>query len=105
METANFEHTCDGAVSLWLVHKSKDAWKEGDCIQEKQGVDGQAIFVRKETLIVEILKQKKAETGQVRAVDFVPEFNMFVPYDTAEKVRTEIKQTYLDDTLRRENEK
>jgi replicative DNA helicase len=90
METANFEHTCDGALSLWLVHKSKDVWHEGDCLQEKQGVDGEAIFVRKETLIAEILKQKKAETGQVRAMDFVPEFNMFVPYNTAGQVRQEI---------------
>lgn len=104
METANFEHTCDGALSLWLVHKSKDVWKEGDCLQEKQGVDGEAIFVRKETLLVEILKQKKAETGQVRAVDFVPEYNMFVPYNTAQKERETIKQTYLDDVVRREYE-
>ena len=92
METANFEHTCDGAISLWLVHKSKDVWNMGDCLQEKQGVDGQAIFVRKETLLVEILKQKKADTGQVRAVDFVPEYNMFVPYNTADEVRAKIQR-------------
>jgi replicative DNA helicase len=105
METANFEHTCDGAISLWLPWKSKDVWKVGDCLQEKQGVDGEAIFVRKETMLVEILKQKKSDTGQVRAVDFLPDYNMFVPYNTAEQEREAIKQAYLDDNMQRESER
>lgn len=91
METSNFEHTCDGVFSLWYPIKSKDVWNERDCLQEKQGVDGKAIFVTKETLLVEILKQKKAESGGVKAMDFVPEYNMFVPYDTAMQERSKIK--------------
>jgi hypothetical protein len=91
METANFEHTCDGAMSLWLVHKSKEQWKLGDCLQEKQNPNDVPIYVRKETMLTEILKQKKAETGQVRAIDFLPEYNMFAPYDTADKIRAEVK--------------
>ncbi len=97
METANFEHTCDGAFSLWLPHKSKDVWKLGDCLQEKNNPDDVAIFVRKETMLLEILKQKKAETGQVRAVDFLPEYNTFVPYGTADKAREEIKRSSHED--------
>ncbi len=42
-------------------------------------------------MLIEILKQKKAETGQVKAVDFLPEYNMLVPYDTADEVRKQIK--------------
>ena len=91
METSNFEHTCDGAFSQWYPIKSKDVWRDGDCLQEKQGIDGTAIYVRKETLLTEILKQKKAETGQVSALDFIPEYNMFVPYGKAEETRAKIK--------------
>lgn len=91
METANFEHTCDGAFSLWMPSKSKDVWKDGDCLYEKQNPNDKAIYVRKETMLIEILKQKKAETGQVKAVDFLPEYNMLVPYDTADEVRKQIK--------------
>lgn len=103
METANFEHRCDGAISLWLPWKSLDVWKPEECMQEKQG-DRPAVFVRQETMLIEIIKQKKAETGHVQAVDFLPEYSMLVPYGTAEKERAIIKQTYLDDTLRREND-
>lgn len=91
METANFEHTCDGAFSIWMPWKSKDVWNDGDCLQEKKSPEDKAIFVRKETMLLEILKQKKADTGQVKAVDFLPEYNMFVPYDTADEARNKIK--------------
>jgi replicative DNA helicase len=104
METSNFEHTCDGAFSLWYPIKSKDVWSEGECLQAKQGVNGTAINVRKETLLVEILKQKKAESGGVVAMDFIPEYNMFVPYGKADEEREVIKQTYLDDFLQREDD-
>lgn len=104
METSNFEHTCDGAFSLWYPIKSKDVWHEGECLQEKQGTDGTAIFVRKETLLIETLKQKKAESGGIKAVDFIPEYNMFVPYGHADRERNIIKQTYLDHNLQRKYE-
>lgn len=91
METANFEHTCDGAFSLWMPIKSKDAWSEGDCLFEKQNPNDKAVFVRDETMLIEILKQKKAKSGQVAAVDFLPEYNMLVPYGTAEEVRKKIQ--------------
>lgn len=92
METANFEHTCDGALSLWMPCKSKDVWNLGDCLQEKQNPEDKAIFVRKETTLVEILKQKKNDTGQVKALDFLPEFNMYVPYEMADETRAAIKK-------------
>lgn len=94
METSNFEHTCDGALSTWIPYKSTDVWKDGDCLQEKQGTNGTAIFVKKETMLIEILKQKKAEAQILKAVDFIPEYNMIAPYSTAEKVRSEIKKEY-----------
>jgi hypothetical protein len=91
METANFEHRCDGAISLWLPWKSLDVWKPDECLQEKQGVDGKAIFVRPETMLIEVLKQKKAETGKVQAVDFMPEYSTLIEYDTAIKYRQEVQ--------------
>ena len=96
METSNFEHTCDGAISTWIPYKSTDVWKEGDCLQEKKGTNGTAIWVKKETMLIEILKQKKAEAHILKAVDFIPEYNMIAPYDTAEQVRSEIKKDYAN---------
>lgn len=91
METANFEHRCDGAISLWLPWKSLDVWEQGECMKEKEGVDGKAIYVRPETMLVEIIKQKKAPTGHVQALDFIPEFSMLADYGTADAVREEVK--------------
>lgn len=96
METSNFEHTCDGALSTWLPYKSKDAYKLGDCLQEKQGTDGQAIFVTEDLMLIEILKQKKAKAPTLKAVDFLPEFNMFVPYGKAQSERSIILNTSGD---------
>lgn len=93
METANFEHRCDGAISLWLPWKSLDVWKPGECMKEKEGIDGKAVFVRPETMLVEIIKQKKAATGHVQAIDFLPEYSMLADYETADKVRSEIKES------------
>lgn len=90
METSNFEHSCDGMMSLWYPYKSRDAWNLGDCLQEKQGIDGEAIFVRKETLLAEILKQKNGDTGIVKALDFIPEYSMFTKYNNADNVRLEV---------------
>ncbi len=94
METANFEHTCDGAISLWMPYKTKEHFKVGECIQEKQNVDDKAIFVTNELILTEILKQKKAATGDLRALDFVHEYNEFVEYGTATNYRAQIKQEY-----------
>ena len=91
METSNFEHSCDGMISLWMPSKSKDVWKLGDCLQEKNGVDGKAIFVTKELLLIEILKQKYGETELLSALDFIPEYGSFEEYGTAEKYRKQIK--------------
>ena len=92
METANFEHSCDGLLSVWMPYKSSDVWKLNDCLLEKTGVDGEAIFVTKELMGIQILKQKKGETGMLRFVDFVPEYGMFVKRGTADEVRFNIKQ-------------
>lgn len=104
METANFEHVCDGILSQWMPWKSLDVWDMGECIQEKQGVSGKAIFVRPETMLMKIVKQKKGGTGHVQALDFLPEYQMLVEYGEAEHVREQIRQTYLDDFMERESE-
>lgn len=91
METSNFEHSCDGMLSVWMPYMSKDAWKLGDCLVEKTGIDSKAIFVTKELMILEALKQKKGSTGIKAFMDFIPEYGMFVPYGDAEKVRKQIK--------------
>jgi len=93
METSNFEHTCDGAISTWLPYKSNDVWADGECLQEKQGTNGTAIFVSKDLMLVSILKQKKAKAPILKAVDFLPEYNMFVPYGRAEAERNIIMNT------------
>ena len=97
METANFEHSCDGMLSVWMPYKSSDVWKLGDCLKEKTGINDEAIFVTKEVMGIQILKQKKGETGMLRFVDFIPEYGMFVKRGTAETVRKEILNgTYTD---------
>ncbi len=91
METSNFEHSCDGMISLWMPSKSKDVWELGQCLQEKKNPQDKAIFVTKELLLVEILKQKYGETELLSALDFIPEYGMFEGYGTAEQVRAKIK--------------
>jgi hypothetical protein len=90
METANFEHRCDGMLSLWLPWKSLDVWKPDDCLQEKTG-DSPAVFVRPETMLIKAVKQKKAETGKVQAVDFMPEYSTIIEYGKAEQFRAEVQ--------------
>lgn len=85
METANFEHTCDGMLSLWYVHKSKDVYQLGEPV-------GDTMHCTKELMTIEILKQKKSETGEVVALDFIPEYNMLAPYGQAESIRKEIEK-------------
>jgi len=80
METSNFEHTCDGMISLWMPAKSRDAWKIGDTIQEKTGINSKAIFVTERLMLMETLKQKKAKAPVLKAFDFMYEYNEFVPY-------------------------
>lgn len=96
METANFEHTCDGAISLWMPIKTKEHYKAGECLQEKQNPNDKAIFVTQELILTEILKQKKAATGQLRALDFVHEYNEFIEYGTAAQYRENVQKDYGD---------
>lgn len=81
-ETSNFEQTCDGMVSLWIPKKTE---KIGDCLIEKQGVDGQAVFVTENVMMMQTLKQKKAKAPVLRAVDFIPETNEIQTYDPQRK--------------------
>lgn len=93
METSNFEHSCDGMISVWMPYMSKDVWKVGDCLKEKTGVSDTALFVTKETMLIEILKQKKGQTSILKAVDFIPEYGLFADYGTAQAVRKEIEES------------
>lgn len=77
-ETSNFEQTCDGIISLWIPKKTE---KIGDCLIEKQGVDGQAVFVTENLMMMQTLKQKKAKAPVLRAVDFIPETNEIRAYN------------------------
>jgi replicative DNA helicase len=77
-ETSNFEQTCDGMISLWIPKKTE---KIGDCLIEKKGVDGQAVFVTENLMLMQTLKQKKAQAPVLRAVDFIPETNEIQVYD------------------------
>ena len=71
-ETSNFEQTADGIISLWIPKKTE---KIGDCLIEKQGIDGQAVFVTDNLMLIQTLKQKKARAPVLRAVDFYPQTN------------------------------
>lgn len=81
-ETSNFEQTCDGMVSLWIPKKTE---KIGDCLIEKQGTEGQAVFVTESLMVMQTLKQKKAKAPVLRAVDFIPETNEIQTYDPQRK--------------------
>jgi len=82
-ETSNFEQTCDGIISLWIPKKDE---KLGDCLIEKQGVDGQAVFVTENLMMIQTLKQKKAKAPVLRPVDFIPETNEIETYNPHRKV-------------------
>lgn len=96
METSNFEHSCDGIMSVWMPYMSKDIYKPGDSLEAKVGVDSPAITVTKELASIEILKQKKGETGIRRYMDFLPEYGMYVKHGTAQQVRAQIKKDNSD---------
>lgn len=91
METSNFEHSCDGMLSVWMPYMSKDIYKPGDSVEAKIGVEAKPILVSKELMGIQILKQKKGETGIRTWVDFIPEYGMFADYGTAEQVRKDIQ--------------
>ena len=77
-ETSNFEQTADGLISLWIPKKTE---RIGDCLIEKQGVNGQAVFVTENLMMIQTLKQKKAQAPVLRAVDFVPQTNEIETYN------------------------
>lgn len=81
-ETSNFEQTCDGMISLWIPKKTE---KMGDCLIEKKGIDGQAVFVTENLMMMQTLKQKKAKAPVLRAVDFIPETNEIQTYNSERK--------------------
>lgn len=82
-ETSNFEQTCDGIISLWIPKKTE---KIGESLIEKQGIDGQAVFVTDNLMLIQTLKQKKARAPVLRPVDFLPETNEIQTYDPYRKV-------------------
>ncbi len=92
METSNFEHSCDGMISIWMPYMSKDVWKEGDSVYEKEGIDSKPIIVTKELVSLQVIKQKKGATGKRIFMDFIPEYGMYVEYGTAEQVRRTIQK-------------
>jgi hypothetical protein len=75
-----------------MPYMSKDIYKVGDSVEAKVGVNSKSIIVSKELIGVQILKQKKGETGIRTWMDFIPEFGMFEDYGTAEAIRAKIKQ-------------
>jgi replicative DNA helicase len=75
-ETSNFEHTCDGMISLQLPYKWE---KMGESLIPKTG-DSPAIFVTPRLMLLETLKQKKGVAPVLTAVDFLPQTNEIVPY-------------------------
>jgi replicative DNA helicase len=81
-ETSNFEQTCDGMISLWIPKKTENI---GDCLIEKKGTNGQAVFVTDALMTIQTLKQKKAKAPVLRAVDFLPETNEIQAYDPQRK--------------------
>lgn len=81
-ETSNFEQTCDGIISLWIPKKTE---KIGECLIEKKGIDGQAVFVTENLLLIQTLKQKKAKAPVLRAVDFCPELCEIRTYENLER--------------------
>jgi len=81
-ETSNFEQTCDGMISLWIPKKTE---KIGDSLIAKEGVDGQAVNVTENLMLIQTLKQKKAKAPVLRAVDFLPETNEIQTYDPNRK--------------------
>ncbi|TXH59221.1 MAG: hypothetical protein E6Q97_00270, partial [Desulfurellales bacterium] len=81
-ETSNFEQTCDGIISLWIPKKDKPI---GTSLIEKKGVDGQAVSVTENLMLIQTLKQKKGKAPVLRAVDFLPEANEIETYDPQRK--------------------
>lgn len=92
METSNFEHSCDGMLSIWMPYMSKDVWNLGDSLDIRTGIDAPKIEVTRELASIQIIKQKKGSTGTRVYLDFLPEYGMYVKHGTAAKVREEIKR-------------
>jgi hypothetical protein len=65
-------------ISLWIPKKTE---RIGESLIAKQGIDGQAVIVTENLMLIQTLKQKKAKAPVLRAVDFLPETNEIVTYD------------------------
>lgn len=92
METSNFEHSCDGMLSIWMPYMSKDVWQLGDSLDVKNGIDAPKIEVTKELVSIQIIKQKKGGTGLRIYMDFVPEYGTYIKHGTASQYRERIKK-------------
>ena len=94
METSNFEHSCDGMLSVWMPFMSKDIYQLNQSLEAKTGINSPSIVVTQELISIEILKQKKGQTGIRTYMDFLPEYGMFVKHGTARQERERIKKEY-----------
>jgi len=81
-ETSNFEQTCDGIISLWIPKKDETI---GTSLIEKKGIEGQAVFVTENLMLIQTLKQKKGKAPVLRAVDFLPDMGEIETYNPERK--------------------
>lgn len=92
METSNFEHSCDGMISIWMPYMSKDVWQLGESLDVKNGIDAPKVEVTKELVSIQIIKQKKGGTGLRVYMDFLPEYGIYVKHGTASQERERIRK-------------
>lgn len=76
-ETSNFEHTCDGILSVWIPSKTDPI---GQQIQKPTGELDVSITCTERLFMIETLKQKRGLAPQVRAFDYHPDLLELRPY-------------------------
>ncbi|MEA3347053.1 MAG: DnaB-like helicase C-terminal domain-containing protein [Candidatus Auribacterota bacterium] len=84
METSRFEHACDGMIGLWYVHRTEEL---GKLIYEPKGRGEVPVYCTEDLMLYETLKQKKGKAMELRALDFIPEYNAFKSYNTGNQYR------------------
>ena len=77
METSNLEHSADQMLSVWMPKNNPEL---GPVIE----VNGAALRVTPNTLIIGTLKQKFAAYPFVSVVDVIPQENLILPYGTVQ---------------------
>ena len=75
-ETSGFEQSCDAAIGLWYVHRN---WPLMKVVQEAMP-NSEAITVTKQLVLAETLKQKDGDANIYTALDFLPEYGLYLPY-------------------------